>query len=67
MDEHLYVRPGETLKQNQRLGKVGPKFLSNGMLNGWTTGPHLHLSLYNEKGDTVDPATFSFQMPEKRE
>lgn len=38
----------------QIIGKVGPKYLENGMLNGFTTGPHLHFCIYKD-GKTLDP------------
>lgn len=57
MAENLYVRKGDNVQKGQIIGTVGPKYLSNGKLNGATTGVHLHLAIYeNEKA--VNPLKF---------
>lgn len=40
------VSVGQTIKAKQKVAYVGPKYLSNGNLNGFTTGQHLHFTLY---------------------
>ena len=44
----LQAEAGQTVEQGESIGFVGS--------TGWTTGPHLHLSIY-ENGETVDPMT----------
>ena len=61
MSENFIVTVGENIKQGTCIGFVGPKYLSNGVLNGYTTGPHLHFSIYNPKGEAVDPLSFELQ------
>ena len=57
LDETLYVKKGDIVKTGEMLGKVGPKYLSNGKLNGATTGVHLHFAIqYN--GKYIDPLEF---------
>lgn len=55
LDENYIVKTGQYVKKGELIGYVGPKYLSNGNLNGWTTGPHLHFSIFNEKGIAIDP------------
>ena len=40
------VKVGQTVKAKQKVALVGPKYLPNGKLNGFTTGQHLHFTLY---------------------
>lgn len=40
------VTEGQTVKAKQKVAYVGPKYLPNGKLNGFTTGQHLHFTLY---------------------
>lgn len=40
------VRVGQSVKARQEVAYVGPKYLPNGKLNGFTTGQHLHFTLY---------------------
>ena len=40
------VSVGQTVKAKQLVAYVGPKYLANGKLNGFTTGQHLHFTLY---------------------
>lgn len=40
------VTVGQTVKAKQKVALVGPKYLPNGKLNGFTTGQHLHFTLY---------------------
>lgn len=62
LDEIYKVKVGGSIKQSEVIGYVGPKYLSNGILNGWTTGPHLHFSIFNNQGVAVDPLTFEFKV-----
>lgn len=61
MSEKIIVRVGEKITQGQIIGYVGPKILSNGLQNGWTTGPHLHFSLFDAKGNCLDPSKFEYK------
>lgn len=67
MEENIILHHGDTVSQGQVIGYVGPKILSNGKPNGWTTGPHLHLSLFDTEGNTFDPLTLPFEMAQKKE
>ncbi len=60
MSEKIIVKVGEKIIQGQTIGYVGPKVLSSGLQNGWTTGPHLHFSLFDVKGNTIDPSKFKY-------
>lgn len=54
--ENFIVKVGDYVSSNNLIGYVGPKYLSNGIQNGNTTGPHLHFSiLYNNT--YIDPLT----------
>lgn len=55
LDENIIQKVGGNIKQGDIIGYVGPKYLSNGVLNGWTTGPHLHFSVFNDEGKAIDP------------
>mgnify|MGYP001600444592 CR=1 FL=1 len=44
----IRVIEGDQISKDQALGTVG--------LTGWTTGPHLHLEIY-QNGRAIDPAT----------
>lgn len=52
--ENFIVDIGQYVKQGEVIGYVGPKYLSNGVMNGNTTGPHLHFSIF-VNGETIDP------------
>lgn len=54
ISETFLVKVGDYVSQGDIIGHVGPKYLSNGMLNGNTTGPHLHFTIYNNE-TTIDP------------
>lgn len=60
LGEKLYVSNGESVKSGQSIGTVGPKYLSNGKLNGATTGVHLHFSI-SKKGKATNPLAFSYK------
>lgn len=55
LDENFIVSMGDYVFANQVIARIGPLFLSNGIRNGNTTGPHLHFELYNENGQLIDP------------
>lgn len=55
LSETFIVNNGQNISQGEVIGKVGPKYLSNGKLNGFTTGPHLHFSIFNLEGKQVNP------------
>ena len=52
--ENYIVKVGDFVKKGEVIGFVGPKYLSNGNLNGNTTGPHLHFSIFKDN-TTIDP------------
>lgn len=54
MDEDFIVHIGDYVTQGQIIGFVGPKYLSNGIMNGNTTGPHLHFSVFYNNS-TINP------------
>lgn len=54
ISETFIVNVGNFVNQGDLIGFVGPKYLSNGILNGNTTGPHLHFSIF-ENDKTIDP------------
>lgn len=57
LGEHLLVRKGQTVYAGQCIATVGPKYVSNGRLNGATTGPHLHLGI-RKNGEYINPLQF---------
>ena len=57
LSENFIVSVGQYVSSGEVIGYVGPKYLSNGILNGNTTGPHLHFSIFVD-GNTVDPLEF---------
>ncbi len=61
LSENFLVYNGQTVSQGQIIGKVGPKYLSDGRLNGFTTGPHLHFSIFNQDGKQIDPLSLNLQ------
>lgn len=54
LDSKMYVKAGDEVKKGDIIGKVGPKYVENGKLNGATTGVHLHLGV-SVKGEYIDP------------
>ena len=53
------VQVGESVKAKQKVALVGPKYLPNGKLNGFTTGQHLHFTLYYN-GKLIDPLSIGY-------
>lgn len=54
ISETFIVKAGQPVNKGDIVGYVGPKYLSNGVMNGNTTGPHLHFSVF-ENGNTINP------------
>lgn len=54
MSETINVQTGEMVSKGEVIGTVGPKYLSNGKLNGATTGVHLHFGI-TRNGRYIDP------------
>lgn len=54
ISEIFLVKVGDYVSQGDVIGYVGPKYLNNGILNGNTTGPHLHFTIY-DNGISIDP------------
>lgn len=59
--ETFMVNNGKYVNQSEIIGKVGPKYLSNGILNGFTTGPHLHFTIFGNNGDYLNPLDFKYK------
>lgn len=51
---------GSYVTPNDIVAYVGPKYLSNGKLNGFTTGPHLHFTVYKD-GKHIDPLSITYK------
>lgn len=60
LSENFIVGNGTYVKKGQNIGYVGPKYLSNGLLNGYTTGTHLHFSIFLNTGKTTNPLDFNY-------
>lgn len=61
LGEKFLVSLGDKVTQHQLIGTVGPTILSNGIRNGNTTGPHLHLTIFNSSNSTIDPLTLNMK------
>lgn len=48
ISETFIVKVGDYVSQGSIIAYVGPKYLSNGKMNGNTTGPHLHFSIFRD-------------------
>lgn len=55
------VNIGDQVTAGQIIAYVGPKVLENGILNGNTTGPHLHFSVYSDNGKPIDPLSLVYK------
>ncbi len=53
------VSKGDYVYAKQLVAYVGPKYLSNGKLNGMTTGPHLHFTLY-KNNKHINPLSIKY-------
>lgn len=61
LSENYIVYNGIYVKKGQNIGYVGPKYLSDGRLNGYTTGCHLHFTIFLQDGKTIDPLSFAYE------
>lgn len=61
LDENFMVKIGIQVNDGQIIAKVGPKYLSNGKLNGFTTGPHLHFTIFDNNGTAIDPLNYTYK------
>lgn len=59
ISSNFLVKKGTTVSKGQLVAYVGPKYLKNGKLNGMTTGPHLHFTLYKD-GKHIDPLSIKY-------
>lgn len=55
IDENFLVSIGDKIYAHQLIAKVGPTILSSGIRNGNTTGPHLHLTIFDSSNSTLNP------------
>lgn len=61
LDENFLVHVGQKISTSELIAKVGPKYLSNGIQNGYTTGPHLHLTIFDSNNNTINPLSLNFK------
>ena len=54
LDSNILVQKGDKVSKGEIIGKVGPKYLEDGRLNGATTGVHLHLGVL-KNGEFINP------------
>lgn len=59
--EQFIVNVGDFVNTSSHIANVGPLYLSNGIMNGITTGPHLHFTIYDKNGKTVNPKDFKYE------
>ena len=64
LGEELKVKKGQEVMMGEVIATVGPKYLSNGKLNGATTGVHLHFGIRLD-GKFVNPLQF-YSFPSKK-
>ena len=60
LEEEFIVKRGQSVTSSTVVGKIGPKYLKNGKLNGMTTGPHLHFTLYKDN-NLINPDNIKYQ------
>lgn len=56
LSEYFIIDIGDYVTAKDQIANVGPKYLSNGTLNGITTGPHLHFTIFDKDGNTINPS-----------
>lgn len=61
LSDNYLVNIGDNVYRGQIIAYVGTKILSNGKLNGNTTGPHLHFSVYSNNGKNIDPLSLIYE------
>lgn len=61
LGENFFVSLGDKVTSHQLIGTVGPTILSSGIRNGNTTGPHLHLTIFNSSNSTINPLTLNMK------
>lgn len=54
LGNNILVKKGDKVYQGEQVAVIGPKYVSPGVLNGDTTGVHLHFSLFLN-GESVNP------------
>ena len=59
ISSNFLVNVGDYVTTNDIVAYVGPKYLENGKLNGNTTGPHLHFTLY-KNGKLINPLSIKY-------
>lgn len=59
ISEPFLVAKGDYIRSKQLVAYVGPKYLSNGKLNGMTTGPHLHFTIY-KNNKHINPLSIKY-------
>lgn len=60
IDENFLVSVGDFVLASTHIANVGPIYLSNGVMNGITTGPHLHFTIYDKNGNLIDPLSLKY-------
>ena len=57
---NIEIEKGEKVAKGEIIGKVGPKYIAAGKLNGATTGVHLHLGVL-KNGEFIDPLSIFYE------
>ena len=60
ISSNYIVKVGKTVKAGELVAYVGPKYLKGGKLNGFTTGQHLHFTMYYHD-KLIDPLSIKFK------
>lgn len=61
LSNNIPVNIGDNVILGQVIAYIGPKILENGKQNGNTTGPHLHFTVFDNKGKTIDPLSLKYK------
>ncbi|MBR6689530.1 MAG: M23 family metallopeptidase [Clostridia bacterium] len=59
ISSNFIVKKGQNVKAKELVAFVGPKYLKSGKLNGMTTGPHLHFTIY-KNNKSIDPLSIKY-------